>query len=60
MRTQVTDNQQKFCTVSDSAHGASAGDIQRATRPFISEEEMNRRLGITEDDLVGFEDVELE
>lgn len=27
---------------------------------FISEEEMNRRLGITETDLVGFEDVEIE
>lgn len=60
MHTQVTDNQQKFCTVSDAAHGDFAGNVQQATRPFISEEEMNRRLGITEDDLVGFEDVELE
>ena len=27
---------------------------------FISEEEMNRRLGVTEDDLSGFDEVEIE
>ena len=27
---------------------------------LISEEEMNRRLGVTEDDLAGFDEVEIE
>lgn len=46
-----------------AAHSVFVNDIQslkQAAVPFISEEEMNHRLGITEDDLVGFEDVELE
>ena len=46
-----------------AAHSVFVNDIQslkQAAMPFISEEEMNRRLGINEDDLVGFEDVELE
>jgi len=33
---------------------------KQITTPFISEEEMLHRLGTTEADLVGFEDVEIE
>lgn len=33
---------------------------KQATTPFISEEEMNHRLGIVEADLIDFEDVEIE
>ena len=46
-----------------ASHNVFINDInslKQAASPFISEEEMFRRLGITEDDLVGFEDVEIE
>lgn len=44
-------------------HNVFVNDInslKQAASPFISEEEMLRRLGVTEDDLVGFEEVEIE
>ena len=40
--------------------GNDIDSLKKAASPFISEEEMLRRLGVTEDDLVGFEDVEIE
>ena len=46
-----------------ASHNVFINDInslKQTASPFISEEELFRRLGITEDDLVGFDDVEIE
>lgn len=46
-----------------TSHNVFINDInslKQTASPFISEEELFRRLGITEDDLVGFDDVEIE